>query len=915
MKPIRKLPALFLSLALTAGAVAGAVPVRQAFADELPSVTYSDKENYYGKRLEDPDSKKFYEYLWNMDFKTGKSVSVEDQLLLKYAEAYARGDSTILKKFGAAVDSFRYDRTDLFYVDFDLLSLNIASKGGKYIMSIGAGRSDSYFVEDITAENVGAKITEYNAKLKEVSDSVKETGTEERAKAVSKAVADKVEYSFESNNPSTAPYIRTAYGSAVHGRAVCEGYARLYKAVMQNLGETCVLVNGWLSDDNYTEGHMWNYVLGKDDTWYAVDPTVADDTTYNSSVVWVRSDTFMLDHTEDQRVSTSGYLMPFPSIRVESAIIKGGSAVEVEITTHNGDPCAVITYEGKKVKELEAEGKYLALRISFTNAGAVEWQEWTVFQFCNSVFPGIVDMDASCFYLNVLNVSNKDVQFAVLDANADKKDPNGTPSHYSEEFFLAHVLSWIHGYENPSNDPSFVAPPYVKDMTPVYIDLELKEEGKFHEIKVQYNANLVLTEGNKPEIKVVGYDLNTSLGEHDAVENIDEYIEIKDVKFDGKDTVTFQFKPSANYTHNKMSYAFTITNMVEKLKTGQNGKSPNGFSISVVRKSYVCNRTFGDGRLYVDAFGYPSMVDNSDLSLNGWTYGDGQQVAQNQRSQLALVVKNVEPKEEEKLENKVKDKADGAVKAAATYELNMNICKNIVEIPKGSFVKLSFGFPEGYGPDDAGVVFQVYHFKKDSNGNLDYDNPEVLDCVVTQYGLVVTVDSFSPFVVIAKERTAADNAKRGVVTAVNGVGGTVTTESKKAVNFLKEGEKITYTLVPENGYVPEYVVLNGTRIEVAEDNTVTVKYADLKKDSNTLTVGFASEKVLEAEKAENITNLTAEHSAFMYTYTAAPAKPDLTVLWVILPVALVCGCAAVGAVFLVKKKKTAKAGSENKKEK
>ncbi len=913
MKSIKKLSALFLSLALTASAVAGAVPAPQAFADE-PAVSYSDKENYYGKRLEDPDSKKFYEYLRNMDFKTGKSVSVTDSTLLKYAEAYARGDSAILKKFGAAVDSFRYDRTDLFYVDFDLLSLNIASKGGKYIMSIGAGRSDSYFIEGITADNVGEKITEYNAKVKAVSDSVTATGTEERAEAVSKAVAEAVEYSFESDNATTAPHIRTAYGAAVYGKAVCEGYARLYQAVMRNLGETCVLVNGWLSDNGYTEGHMWNYVLGENDTWYAVDPTVADDTTYNSSVVWARSDTFMLDHTEDQRVSTSGYLMPFPSIRAESAVLKGESAVEVEITKHNDRDCAVLTYEGKTVKELEADGKYLAFRLSITNAGAVEWTPWMTFQYCsNSDYAAFVDMEASCFYLDTLDKSKQEIQFAVLDANADILDPNNMPMSYSEEFFLAHVLSWIHGYENPENDPSFVAPPYVKDMTPTYIDLELKEEGKFHEVKVQYTSDLVFTHGNAPELEVTGHNLNAAANENDVVANISDYIEIKDVKFNGKDTVTFRFKPSADYAHNKIYYTFTLLNMAGKLVNGQNGKAPNGFSVTVVRKSYVCNRTFGDGRLYVDAYGYPSMVDNSDLSLNGWTYGDGQKVARNQRSQLALVVKNVAPEEETKLEDKVQEKADGAVKAAATYELNMNICKNIVNIPKGSFVKLSFGFPEGYGPDDAGVVFQVYHFKKDDNGNLDYDNPEVLDCVVTQYGLVVTVDSFSPFVVIAKERTAADNAKRGVVTAVNGVGGTVTTESKKAVNFLQEGESITYTLVPENGYVPEYVVLNGTRIEVSQDNTFTVKYSDLKKDGNTLTVGFASQKVLAAEKAENITNLTAEHAAFMYTYTAGtPAKRNLTALWVTLPIVLVCAGAAVGGYFLGKK---LRAKADNKKRK
>ncbi len=47
--------------------------------------------------------------------------------------------------------------------------------------------------------------------------------------------------------------------------------------------------------------------------------------------------------------------------------------------------------------------------------------------------------------------------------------------------------------------------------------------------------------------------------------------------------------------------------------------------------------------------------------------------------------------------------------SSSTYELNLNICGGVTKIPAGSFVKLAFGFPEGYGPKDMAVTFKVFH--------------------------------------------------------------------------------------------------------------------------------------------------------------------------------------------------------------
>lgn len=70
--------------------------------------------------------------------------------------------------------------------------------------------------------------------------------------------------------------------SALEGRngangPVCEGYARAFKVLCDELEIPCVLVDGDARNDCYEKpgGHMWNYVQ-LDDGWYAVDVTWND---------------------------------------------------------------------------------------------------------------------------------------------------------------------------------------------------------------------------------------------------------------------------------------------------------------------------------------------------------------------------------------------------------------------------------------------------------------------------------------------------------------------------------------------------------------------------------------------------------------------------------------------------------------
>ena len=62
-----------------------------------------------------------------------------------------------------------------------------------------------------------------------------------------------------------------AYGALVQKKAVCEGYARAFQLLCNELGVECVNVTG-MADG---EGHQWNCVK-LDDEWYSVDVTWND---------------------------------------------------------------------------------------------------------------------------------------------------------------------------------------------------------------------------------------------------------------------------------------------------------------------------------------------------------------------------------------------------------------------------------------------------------------------------------------------------------------------------------------------------------------------------------------------------------------------------------------------------------------
>lgn len=152
----------------------------------------------------------------------------------------------------------------------------------------------------------------------------------------------------------------------------CEGYARAFKLICDQIGLPCIVVSG--------DGHMWNYVQNEDGVWYAVDVTwddpVRDDeyTNRNSpaevihNYILVGSETVVPGETETFREDghhpngafwTGGTVMPTPTIS-EEAYERNLAADISNLTVVPGNAALTVSYD------TNSTGKYYYL---FKEAG------------------------------------------------------------------------------------------------------------------------------------------------------------------------------------------------------------------------------------------------------------------------------------------------------------------------------------------------------------------------------------------------------------------------------------------------------------------------------------------------------------------------------------------------------------------
>lgn len=185
------------------------------------------------------------------------------------------------------------DNPELFYVVFNSLSVSHAL--GFATISVDFSMSNDEI------ENTKSKIF---AKLQEFKNNIK---TKDIEKEIHDHLATKVKYASDTMLPTA----HNICGPFLEGAAVCEGYARAFKLICDEMNISCITVTGVATDNKRAENHAWN-IVRKGNNNYHVDVTWNSSCRYTKIPLYYNvSDNFIeRDHTWNRtlfpRCSTLG---------------------------------------------------------------------------------------------------------------------------------------------------------------------------------------------------------------------------------------------------------------------------------------------------------------------------------------------------------------------------------------------------------------------------------------------------------------------------------------------------------------------------------------------------------------------------------------------------------------------------------
>jgi len=187
------------------------------------------------------------------------------------------GSNLLQEYYQAAMETFLYDNPDSFYLDATKMYINIQTTKKvfttTYDVFIDKGNNANYFAEGFDSKE---QVVEYEEQIeKEVQKIIEKTsGKNDYGKILT--IHDYLVENVSYDQTISKDNIYNMYGALVNKEAVCEGYAKAFKYLLDKVGIKSIIVIGNASDsEGKNQSHAWNYVL-LNNKWYGVDVTWDD---------------------------------------------------------------------------------------------------------------------------------------------------------------------------------------------------------------------------------------------------------------------------------------------------------------------------------------------------------------------------------------------------------------------------------------------------------------------------------------------------------------------------------------------------------------------------------------------------------------------------------------------------------------
>ena len=298
--------------------------------NKTSSETITTNDNRYRHLYEqlDDTAKKIYDKLYESreNMKTGTyriDFGNEFQILLSQAD----GESKLKKEYQSAIETLIYENPEIFYLDATSMYINIEKvikiTSTKYNVYIDNGSKPNYLAEGFNSKE---DIDTYQTKIEKVRDyivkNIKDKNDYEKIKLTHNYLRDTINYeaTISKNN------IYDIYGALVLRECVCEGYAKAFQYIMNEVGIDNVIVIGTGTNSmGKTENHARNYVK-LDKKWYAVDVTWDDPVLIGDGIIPEKSKykyflkgskTMNENHFISGKFTDGGQTFTYPTLSVE----------------------------------------------------------------------------------------------------------------------------------------------------------------------------------------------------------------------------------------------------------------------------------------------------------------------------------------------------------------------------------------------------------------------------------------------------------------------------------------------------------------------------------------------------------------------------------------------------------------------
>lgn len=228
------------------------------------------------------------------------------------------GKSSLNKSYQQAIDALMLDYPEYFFINIEKLIMTVTTttinKNTTYEVSIG-NEDESYleygFYNKSDVDNAIKQIQNFKNQI---------TGDSEYKIVlnVHDMLVDNVEYDQTLNNQN----IRNVYGTLCNKKAVCEGYAKAFKYLMDEVNIPCIVVIGkGINSEGKTEAHAWNYVK-LNGIWYGIDVTWDDPILIGRGRLsnkdrykyFLRGKGLLENHTPTGVASETGIIFSYPEL-------------------------------------------------------------------------------------------------------------------------------------------------------------------------------------------------------------------------------------------------------------------------------------------------------------------------------------------------------------------------------------------------------------------------------------------------------------------------------------------------------------------------------------------------------------------------------------------------------------------------